>query len=58
MQQTESKISNTSQQHHEYSGHDIEICRECVSLMRATPKKCRVWSGESNSPICKGGFRN
>ena len=38
------------------SARDIEICTECISLMKTTAEKCRSWSKESESAICRGGL--
>ena len=40
----------------EASERDIEICTECISLMKTTAEKCRSWSKESESAICRGGL--
>jgi hypothetical protein len=55
MKQTESQTNNSIQDQ-AHSSHDIQICKECVELMRQSSEKCRVWSKETNSPVCKGGF--
>jgi hypothetical protein len=35
---------------------DMAICTECSSLMKLTAAKCRAWSKESQTSICKGGL--
>jgi hypothetical protein len=55
MKQTESQTNNSIQDLAQ-SSHDIKICNECVELMRQTSEKCRIWSKETNSSVCKGSF--
>jgi hypothetical protein len=56
MNQTEAQFSNPSQQKHPHSKNDIQICNDCIALMRRVAKQCRDWSGESTSSACKGGL--
>jgi hypothetical protein len=56
MKQTESQLSNPSQHSHQHSHNDIQICTDCIGLMRSTAEKCREWSEESTSSVCKGGL--
>lgn len=56
MNQQESQVSNPGQHNHHHSQNDIQICNDCITLMRSTAEKCREWSEESTSPVCKGGL--
>jgi hypothetical protein len=56
MNQTESEASNPGQHNHHNSQNDIQICADCITLMRSTAEKCREWSEESTSLGCKGGL--
>ena len=56
MKQSEPQDSNSSQHTSHHSKNDIQICNDCITLMRSTAKKCREWSEESTSPTCKGGL--
>ncbi len=40
----------------EISKRDIEICTECTDLLRTAAEKCRAWSKESQTALCKGGL--
>ena len=55
MQQTKSSY-NTQTQEHNHTQKDSELCSECIDWMKETADKCRAWSKESSSSICKGGF--
>jgi hypothetical protein len=57
MQQAES-FSNSPSQHemNEHSQRDIQICTDFSKEIRKTAEKCRSWSAESSSSICKGGL--
>jgi len=57
MKQTQTSTHGKHSTHEqEHSQRDIEICAECVDLMRKTAEKCRAWSKELHSAICKGGL--
>ena len=55
MQHTKSSF-NTRTHEHNHSQKDSEICSECIEWMKKTADKCRTWSKESSSAICKGSF--
>lgn len=55
MQQTES-ITTTHIHEHSHTDRDSEICSECIDWMKKSADKCRAWSKESSSAICKGGL--
>jgi hypothetical protein len=56
MNQTESQTSGTSRHSHHHSQNNIQICNDCITLMRSAAEKCREWSEESTSLVCKGGL--
>jgi hypothetical protein len=56
MNQSESQVPNTGKHVHYHSQNDIQICTDCITLMRSAAEKCREWSEDSTSSVCKGGL--
>jgi ribosomal protein L40E len=56
MNQTESQLNNPNTHSHQQSSKDVQICNDCIALMRSAAEKCRSWREESTSQACKGGL--
>lgn len=56
LQNQESNQKGRQDQKSKNSGRDIEICAECTALLKAAADKCRAWSKESQTSMCKGGL--